>query len=83
MMKLDKYELLKDLPMYAAGTIVVHEYEQQPSQFNSGVYNTEGRWYAEKEGREYNLPAFVVALIKWCSTSQRNDDNHAEWVKVL
>lgn len=73
------YELLKDLPMYPAGTLINHTYEVLPSKFNDGTYATDGEW---KVGGVM-ATQYLEALVKWCITSQRTDDNHAEWVQLV
>lgn len=81
--KLKKYELLKDLVLYPAGTIVYHEYEVLPSQYNSGNYSTAGNWYTKEHGHEVNASNYLKYLVEWCIGSHRNDDHHEEWVKSL
>jgi hypothetical protein len=73
------YELLKDLPLYPAGTLITHTYEVLPSKFNDGTYATDGDWKVD------NVMAtqYLVALVKWCVTSQRRDDNHTDWVQLV
>jgi hypothetical protein len=76
----EKFILLKDLPMYPADTIVIHKYDLQPSRYRPELYATDGVWETEDGVR---VPMFVEAIIKWCSKSQRSDDNHAEWVERI
>jgi hypothetical protein len=75
-----KYKLLKELPMYPAGTIITHEFDELPSQYNSGTYFSDGIWYTKDNVR---ASLFLEHLVKWCASSQRTDDNHDEWVKKL
>lgn len=85
MKKLVKYELLKDLVLYRAGTIVYHEFDVLPSQYRDGdTYATNGEWYTYPiSDMKVNASGYLVELVKWCANSQRTDDHHQEWVKEL
>lgn len=73
MTEIRKYKLLKDLPMYKAGTIITHSYDVLPSKFNSGVYHTDGEWYTEEFGHKVMATKFLEHTTKWCVSSQRDD----------
>ena len=78
-----EYKLLRDLPMYPAGTIVRHEYEVLPSQYldkqgNPQTYATDGTWYTEDNVR---ATQFLEHTVKWCATSQRGDTDG--WIEKL
>ena len=80
MKKIATYKLLKELPMYPAGTIVTHEFETLPSMYNDGTYNTDGSWHTDRGVMASN---YLESLIKWCADSQRTDDHHEEWVEFI
>jgi len=80
-----RYKLLRDLPMYPAGTVVYHEYEILPSQYldkqgNKQTYATDGDWYTDID-LKVKATQFLEDTVKWCATSQR-DDTYG-WVERL
>lgn len=65
-MRNEQITILRDLPGYSAGTILTHDWEEQPNKYHPDeIYRFEHRYYQSNSFGKLMCPDWLVSLIQY------------------